>query len=215
MSSTAPARPRRAGRLASGGAIREAAAILFLEQGYAGTSMDEIAAAARVSKQTIYTHFSSKEELFADLVLGNAARVDEFVALIGRTLADVDHLEGALRRLARQYLGFVVRPDVLRLRRLIIGEAARFPDLARRYYEQVPGRVYSALGTHFGDLRDRGLLRVQDPMVAAHHFAWLTLGLSLDRGMFYPIETPPHDHELDRAAAAAAKVFVAAYAPRP
>src|SRR5579872_1826223 len=70
---------RRPGRLASGPAIREAAAALFLEKGYQGTSMDDIAAAAHISKQTIYTHFADKEELFTDLVLGNTERVDEFV----------------------------------------------------------------------------------------------------------------------------------------
>src|SRR5690242_20479659 len=92
-----PARPRRAGRLASGGAIREAAAALFLENGYQGTSMDDIAAAAQVSKQTIYTHFLSKEALFADLVLGNAERVEEFVATVPRTVAAAgDDLEGGL-----------------------------------------------------------------------------------------------------------------------
>jgi TetR/AcrR family transcriptional regulator, mexJK operon transcriptional repressor len=213
MSSTVPVRPR-SGRLASGSAIREAAAILFLEKGYTGTSMDEIAAAARVSKQTIYTHFAGKEELFADLVLGNADRVDEFVSVIGRTLTGEGDLEAALRNLAHQYLRFVVRPDVLRLRRLIIGEASRFPDLARRYYELVPGRVYAALAAKFGEMRDRGLLRVDDSAVAAHHFAWLTLGLPLDRGMFYPIESPPHDRDLDHAASEAARVFVAAYGPR-
>lgn len=67
-------RPKRARRLRSGGAIREAAAALFLEKGYQGTSMDDVAAAAGVSKQTIYTHFANKEVLFADLVLGTAER---------------------------------------------------------------------------------------------------------------------------------------------
>jgi TetR/AcrR family transcriptional repressor of mexJK operon len=206
------ARPRRAGRLASGGAIREAAAHLFLENGYQGTSMDDIAAAAQVSKQTIYTHFPSKEALFADLVLGNAERVEEFVATVSGTVAAAgDDLEGGLRQLARVYLRLVMQPDVLRLRRLVLGEAGRFPDLARNYYERVPGRVISALASVFSALRDARRLQLDDPQLAAQHFAWLILGSPLDRGMFYPINEPIPEEDLLRAADGAVRVFLAAY----
>jgi TetR/AcrR family transcriptional regulator, mexJK operon transcriptional repressor len=211
-------RPRRAGRLASGGAIREAAAAVFLEKGYQGTSMDEIAAAAQVSKQTIYTHFANKEELFADLVLGNVERVDEFVSTMVRTVEDAGDIESGIQQLARRYIRLVVRPDVLRLRRLVLGEVGRFPDLARTYYERVPGRVIAALTELFKELAEQGKLRVDDPDLTAQHFAWLTLGVPLDRGMFYPIEETIRDIDLDRMADAAAGVFIAAYgspAPRP
>lgn len=211
MASTAERRSRRAGRLASGGTIREAAAKLFLEKGYGGTSMDEIAAAAQVSKQTIYTHFPSKEQLFSDLVLSNSLSVDAFLEIVRSTLSEPSDTEAALRRLARQYLGFVVRPDALRLRRLIIGEAARFPELAREYYELVPGRAYDALAAAFGRLRDEGRLRFADPAIAARHFVWLTLGLPLDRGMFYPVESALEGHDLNDLASAAVRVFMAAY----
>jgi len=205
-------RPRRAGRLASGGAIREAAAAMFLENGYQGTSMDDIAAAAQVSKQTIYTHFPSKEALFADLVLGNAERVEEFVATVSRTVAAAgDDMEGGLRQLARVYLRLVMQPDVLRLRRLVLGEAGRFPDLARTYYERVPGRVINALSSVFSALRDGGRLHLDDPQLAAQHFAWLILGSPLDRGMFYPITEPMPEADLKRAADGAVRVFLAAY----
>src|SRR5579872_2455618 len=114
-----PGKRSRAPRLASGGAIREAAAGLFLERGYQATSMDEIAARAGVSKQTIYTHFPNKEVLFEDLVLGNAGRVDEFLSGLKDTYEGAGELEAGLRAVARSYLGFVIRPEVLRLRRLV------------------------------------------------------------------------------------------------
>lgn len=203
------ARPKRAGRLASGSAIRDAAASLFLEKGYLGTSMDDVAAAAKVSKQTIYTHFANKEELFADLVLANAGRVDEFAGALAAALKEED-LEAGLQKAARMYVRFVIRPEVLRLRKLIIGEATRFPDLARAYYERVPGRVYAALADAFAALTREGRLRAPEPLMAAHHFAWLALGMPLDRGMFEP-DGAPSQAELEKIADAAVRVFLAAY----
>ena len=202
---------RRAGRLASGGAIRQAAAALFLERGYQGTSMDDIAAAAQVSKQTIYTHFPSKEELFADLVLGNAGRVVEFLATLAQAVQEEDDLEEGLRQLARRYVRFVIRPEVLRLRRLVVGEAGRFPDLAASYYEQVPQRTYQGLATLFADLAAQGRIRIDDAAMAANHFAWLVLGAPLDRGMFHPDDDAAVGDDLDRVADAAVSAFLAAY----
>jgi TetR/AcrR family transcriptional repressor of mexJK operon len=59
---------------------------------------------------------------------------------------------------------------------------------------------------------DQGRLRLQDPALAAQHFAWLTLGDPLDRGMFYPIQETMREADLDRMADAATLVFLAAYA---
>lgn len=171
--------------------------------------MDDVAAAAKVSKQTIYTHFANKEELFADLVLANAGRVDEFAAALTAALNDAD-VEAGLQKAARMYVRFVIRPEVLRLRKLIIGEAGRFPDLARAYYARVPGRVYASLAEAFAMLTREGRLRTPDPMMAAHHFAWLTLGMPLDQGMFEP-DGGPSQAELEAVADAAVRVFLAAY----
>ncbi len=208
-----PAKRTRARRLASGAPIREAAAALFLERGYQATSMDEIAARAGVSKQTIYTHFPNKEVLFADLVLGNVGRVEEFGPELEATFDRAGDLQSGLRDVARLYARFVIRPEVLRLRRLVLGEAGRFPELARRYYEAVPERVYSALASLFGRLAAEGVLEVADPAMAAHHFAWLALGWPMDVAMFDASRVPSGE-ELDRIADAAARVFLAAYAAR-
>src|SRR5260370_28753127 len=124
-------RPRRAGRLASGTAIREAAAALFLEKGYQGTSMDDVAAAAKISKQTIYTHFASKEELFADLVLGNAERVEGFVSSMAGTLRSARDLASGPRDIAPQDVRNVMRPEVAGVRGPGLGAAGRGPEPAR------------------------------------------------------------------------------------
>src|SRR5262249_16757070 len=129
---------RRAGRLASAGPIMEAAASLFLRNGYLGTSMDEIAALARVSKQTVYTHFADKERLFTDLVMRNAELVDEFLDTIAAMLHNTTDVEKDLGALARRYVPYGIRPPTPQLRPLVIGEARRFPQTAPTYYERVP-----------------------------------------------------------------------------
>ena len=87
--------------------IVEAATHVFLQNGYSGTSMDEIAARAGVSKQTVYKQFADKERLFTEIVLGTIDQVGEpFFGGIG-TLDDSEDLEPDLRELARQLVGIV------------------------------------------------------------------------------------------------------------
>ena len=204
---------RRAGRMASAGVIREAATALFLSRGYLGTSMEEIATLAGVSKQTVYTHFADKESLFTDLIRGATDRVDVFVEHLTAVLPDTDDLVADLRQVARRYLAQVLQPDLLQLRRLVIGESGRFPDLARAYYERAPERTLAALASCFGLLAERGLLRLDDPALAARHFAYLVLGAPLDRAMFCGNDAgPPAD--LDRHADEAVRVFLARYGTR-
>jgi TetR/AcrR family transcriptional repressor of mexJK operon len=199
--------------MASGTAIRQAASALFLERGYQGTSMDDIAAAAHVSKQTIYTHFSDKESLLAGLVLANSDRVEGFLGTMVSVVHNATGVEDGLRELARLYLRFVIRPEVLRMRRLVLAEAGRFPELARTYYEQVPQRVYATLAGIFTELAQQGRLDLDDADRAAQHFAWLVLGAPLDRGMFYDFADSASTAS-DETADAAVRVFLAGYAPR-
>jgi TetR/AcrR family transcriptional repressor of mexJK operon len=208
-----PAPARRAGRLASAGVIREAATVLFLRSGYLGTSMEEIATLAGVSKQTVYTHFADKERLFSDLILGSTERVDEFLRDVVESLQDPADMETELRQLASRYLAWVMRSELLQLRRLVIGESGHFPELTRTYYERGPERTLATLGSCFQRLADRGRLRLDDQMLAARHFAFLVLGGPLDRAMFCGDDAGLGPDELDRQAAAAVRVFLAAYGP--
>ncbi|MFZ0214897.1 MAG: TetR/AcrR family transcriptional regulator [Candidatus Dormiibacterota bacterium] len=201
---------RRTGRLASADVIREAALALFLRQGYAGTSMDEIAALASVSKQTVYTHFADKEQLFRDLILGNARLVDGFLDDMRTALREAEEPARDLSALARRYVAFVIRPQVVLLRRLVIGEASHFPELARTYYERAPERVIKAFAGGFRDLVTRGLLRGDDPLLMANHFVWLVLGATLDGALFRGPEALD-EAELQRVADAGVRAFVAAY----
>lgn len=104
-----------------------------------------------------------------------------------------------------------MRPDVIRLRRLVIGEAARFPDLARRYYEAVPGRVYDALAKMLAALDRNGRLAIADPDLAAHELAWLIIGWPLDRGMFLDGADSVRGFDFDRVADESVRFFVAGH----
>lgn len=191
--------------------ILGAAATVFLRKGYVGTSMDEIAALASVSKQTVYKHFAGKERLFTELVTATVREASDPVHEEARELRDTGDVEADLRDVARRQLAKVMQPRVLQLRRLVIGEAGRFPELGRTFYDLGPGRTIATLATVFEQLAERGLLRLDDARLAAEHFNWLVMSIPLNRAMLLGDDEPPAPGELERYADAGVRVFLAAY----
>ncbi len=191
-------------------AILDAATRLFLQQGYQGTTMDDIAAAAGVSKQTVYKQFRDKERLFADIVLGITDRAQAIVLTIGALFDEIEDVEQGLTRLAHVYATAVVSPQVIRLRRLVIGEADRFPDLASTYFDRAPRRGIEAIAAGFDLLVDRGLLHIEDTGEAAVQFAYLVLGPLIDLGLFHP-NSPVTDDDIKTYADSGVRAFVAAH----
>jgi len=164
----------------------EAARSLFLRQGYVGTTMDDIAAAAGLTKRTLYNNYADKDALFTQIV----GDVSDFAKRFARELSDefgaqvsVANLRAALDEFARRLALAVLRPEVIALRRLLIAEARTFPALARDYYESAPGQVIDAVAKGFARLAKRNLLHVGDPRRAAAQFAYLVVGEPLDRAM--------------------------------
>jgi TetR/AcrR family transcriptional regulator, mexJK operon transcriptional repressor len=165
-------------------AIEEAAFRHFLEHGFHATRLQDVAREAAVSKRTIYNIYGDKEQLFRE-ILAEAVRTAERFStdvVAGLGLGDDvdDELLTAGLGLARAVLGGRVVP----LRRLLISEAVRFPELAEDYYARAPGRVMTAIAEALQRYEQRGLLRVADADLAAEHFAFLVLGASLDRALF-------------------------------
>jgi TetR/AcrR family transcriptional regulator, mexJK operon transcriptional repressor len=195
-------------------AILEAATELFFVREYAGTSMEDIASAASVSKQTVYKHFSDKRTLFRQVALGSVGEVGGAFGAEVAAVAEASDIPAALFDLARRYVTAVMNPVLLRRRQLVLREAGRFPDLARKYHETGPRRTIDVLTTAFARLAERGELVVEDPRVAATHFAFLVIGEPLDTAMFRGVGRRPARSELYALSDAGVAVFLAAYGRR-
>jgi AcrR family transcriptional regulator len=191
--------------------ILDAATTLFLRNGYLGTSMDEIAALASVSKQTVYKHFADKESLFTAIVTAAVDAAGDPVHDEATALAETEDLGADLRALARDQLGKVMQPHLMQLRRLVIGEAGRFPQLGQAFYEHGAGRTVAALTAAFERLVQRGLLRAPDPQLAAAQFNWLVMAAPVNRAMLLGDDAIPSADELDRHAESSVRAFLAAY----
>jgi len=164
-------------------AVIDAAAVAFLERGYDSVTMDEIAEASSVAKQTVYTYFGTKESLFVELVASMTRAAGDRVHLERPSTATLPDLIAGVRVELRRQLDVVLTPALLRLRRLVIGEQSRFPALARALAEEGPGRAIDVLSAILGDGAARGLLTVPDPRAAAAQLNWLVMGGPLNDAM--------------------------------
>ena len=136
-------------------AVVDAARTLFLRKGYAGTTMEEIAALAGLTKRTVYNNYADKDALFSQIVADVLAYAEEFARglheefTVGVTAAN---LRATLDDLGRRLALGIVRPEVIALRRLLIGEARAFPALGAEYFDRAPGQVIEALASGFEHL---------------------------------------------------------------
>jgi TetR/AcrR family transcriptional regulator, mexJK operon transcriptional repressor len=192
-------------------AILEAATELFFDREYARTSMEDIASAASVSKQTVYKHFSDKRTLFRQVALGSVGQVSGAFGAEVAAVAEASDIPAALFDLARRYVTAVMNPVLLRRRQLVLREAGRFPDLARKYHETGPRRTIDVLTTAFSRLAERRELVIEDPRLAATQFAFLVIGEPLDTAMFRGVARRRTRSELHALADAGVEVFLAAY----
>ncbi len=192
-------------------AIVGAAAEVFLSTGYAGASMDEIASRSGVSKQTVYKHFTSKEALFI-AVMGQM--MGEADIAVHQGLPKVENraqLEAYLLDYAVRQLAIVLTPGLMQLRRLVIAEAQRFPELARQLYARGPARAVEAMGAAFEQLAAKNLLQFSDASMTASQFNWLVMADPVNRVMMLGDAALPSQAEIHRHAEAAVATFLAAF----
>ena len=200
-------------------AITEAATQVFLDKGYDRTSMDDVAARAKVSKPTVYNHFADKERLFSEIVRTTTDRLDSilakslaaFVHLEPKTQPGTGLVEEALIDLAFQLVTAFMQPQLLRLRRLVIANANRFPEVRRIWHEQGWDRFISTLASWLKSLSDQGLLRLDDPLLAANHFVALLLWIPMNEAMFGGDKCISSKAELEECACTAVNAFLTGY----
>lgn len=108
-------------------------------------------------------------------------------------------------------LAVVLEPRLLQLRRLVIGEVARFPELAGALFAGGPARAITELARVLVAYAERGLLRIDNPREAATHLNWLIMGSPLNEAMLLGDKSVPSKPALRRHIAEAVRIFVAAY----
>lgn len=192
-------------------AVVEAAAEVFLEQGFGSASMDEIARRAGVSKATVYSYFNSKTTLFGAIVQQRCQR--SLPAMLAE-LADQPAAD-TLTALGRQFLDVLMMPGSLPLYRAVLAEAPRFPELGAVFYTAGPGRAVAALAEYLAAQHARGTLRVSDPRLAAEQFFASVLGHIHVRLLLGIDADPPPAAERERVVAAAVSTFLDGRRPRP
>lgn len=152
----------------------QAAAELFLEQGFQ-VNMAAVASRAQVAKQTVYSHFGTKETLFQ-------AAIEHLMEPLRATLQTG---QGDLRQTLLQFGGLhlerVLDSRTAELSRRLISEAGRFPDAARALFAAGPDSVRRALATRLRLARQRGEIEFDDADAAAELLLGLLNGLDTDR----------------------------------
>lgn len=188
--------------------ILDAAFRVFSLAGYAGASMEAIAEASRVSKPTLYQYFGSKEALFAAMM--DSARdvmLEPFADQSGGMVAQ-------LHRFAWAYADVVMRPDLLGLARLVIGEAARFPEIGAAYQTAGPDRLLAGMMAWLERQRAAGRLAFEDAELAAQDLWALILSAPRTQALHRP-DAVPNRAQIRRYLENGLRVFLRAYSNDP
>nr|WP_028696753.1 TetR/AcrR family transcriptional regulator [Pseudomonas cremoricolorata] len=173
MHSESPTGPGRPKDLNKREAILQAAKQLFLSQGYASTSMDAVAAAAGVSKLTVYSHFTDKQTLFEAAVMATCQA--QLPDLLFELPEDAEP-EAVLLSIARSFQALISDDESVQLSRLIMAVGNHDPGFGTYFYEAGPQRILAGMEGLLGKFVERGWLCVDDRRRAAEHFFCLVKG---------------------------------------
>ncbi|OLF05296.1 TetR/AcrR family transcriptional regulator [Actinophytocola xanthii] len=144
-------------------AIIEAATRLFLDAGYAGTSLAKVAEAAEVSKATLFKQFPTKAALFDAIVTESWKVEDDFRPPTG-------DLRAGLTAIGRRYVALLTRPGMAALFRIVIAELPRFPELGEAHFERGKMPYFDSVRRYLDIQNDRGVATLDDTELAATQF---------------------------------------------
>ncbi|GAB1361545.1 TetR/AcrR family transcriptional regulator [Rhodobacter sp.] len=185
--------------------ILDAALKVFAEMGYSGCTMDAVAAEAGLTKPTLYSYFPSKESLFQAMMLGKRDRMlDVFEHPSPEGMVQDLHI------FAWDYADTVMRPDLLSLARLVIGEVQRFPEIGRAYQAAGPDHLLRGIMRYLDSQRAIGRLAFEDPELAAQDLWGLILSAPRTQALYMP-DAVPDRATLARYIDNGLRVFLRAY----
>jgi TetR/AcrR family transcriptional repressor of mexJK operon len=188
-------------------AILSAAVNVFLREGFYNAGMDAIAREAGVAKQTVYSHFGSKDTLFTTMLgmmCEHVVPADAFERVMTLPARD------GLIEFGRIFLGGILSAHALAVFRVVVAESQRASDLGKMFYDSGPTRVKQTLHRYLERLCGQGALALDDVPLAGDIF----LGMLF--GPFYiekvlGVGGPPTAADLDRIVNEAVRVFIRAY----
>ncbi|MEM7084186.1 MAG: TetR/AcrR family transcriptional regulator [Pseudomonadota bacterium] len=173
-------------------ALLDASAALFLINGYDKTSMDAVSNEAGVSKQTLYSHFANKDQLFRACI---TAKVEDH----GLDLSWADNatpIEETMTRFGVMLIGLFNDPKVLAMYRLLMAESEHHPQLCQAFHEAGPLATKRLLANYLTEQAERGRLNIDDPLEAAELFVSVIERNMLVKKLLGVRDTPsPHDLE--------------------
>lgn len=185
--------------------VHQAVRELMSEQGFR-MSMDTVAARAGCSKQTLYAHFGSKQELLRSVI---AEHQDLATVPLSPVVEDPRE---ALLAFALEHLRHLNDPTIVSTSRLLAAEAHQFPDEARDLYQQACDTLVQRLATWLQHAMDQGRLRHDDPHYAAELLLSMIVGMDFERQRFGVVHRAG-DRARHRWAEFSIDTFLRAFAP--
>ncbi len=195
---------RRQGKIRQ---IVEAATGVFLEDGFAATSMDKIVEKAGVSKRTLYSYYEGKEEIFIDVMQMQLGSVYENFEPDRNKSEDVAE---QLRRVGIDLLRIANSPVTLSLFRIAAAEAHRFPKLARQFFEESFENVIDGIAAILKREIEKTSLRITDTKQAGEYFLDLVTGTAY-LGIVFGINPPMNDKAIKARTERALNYFFKTY----
>lgn len=189
--------------------ILDGAYQVFTARGFDAASMSDIAAAANVSKGTLYVYFQDKEHLFVALI-GREREAQKRGAIAA--LNDDPDPAHALQNFGQCIVRMINQEFAVSAHRIVIGVAERMPELGREFYENGPLLGANMIARYLDRMVAEGKLAIEDTHLAAMQFLDLAQSTLTRPRLFNAIQTPPSDEEVQRIVGEAVTMFMARYA---
>ncbi|MEO0689010.1 MAG: TetR/AcrR family transcriptional regulator [Pseudomonadota bacterium] len=198
-------KPGRPSDQAKRHAIIEAASLRFFDDGFAATSIEQVAADAGVSKVTIYNHFGDKRGLFTAAVERECEKMRGYFSI---DQEQDGNIRDRLQSIGEGMIAFLFRPEMIQFERRIAAETEVEPAIGQAFLKAGPWRMKEAFSTFLSHANSLGELHVEDPLLAAEQFAALCKGMG-DLDQRFGLDVSKKDRS--RRIAGAVDVFLAAY----